>query len=58
MTTRTLTFAYNLQEEVITPSGNNGFVTMLGFDNAGKVYWVVNETHQQWYGENELSPKK
>ena len=56
--TKTLTFDYDLQEEVVTPSGYNGFVTMLAYDKSGKLYWVVNEISQQWYEEHELSPKK
>ncbi len=48
-------FTYKLDQRIITPFGKEGIITMLGFDEGGKMYYVKTEISSNWHKEGELS---
>lgn len=53
-----VTFKYEVDQEVVTPFGENGIVTMVGIDGEGIQYCVKTAKTQQWHKEKELATRE
>ena len=51
MAERTVEFKFDIDDEVVTKFGDEGVVTMLGFDEAGIQYCVKTNKGNEWYKE-------
>lgn len=47
-------FEFDIDEKVITPFEEKGIISMLGFDEGGKRYYVLTKLNSQWLKETEL----
>ena len=54
---KTVTFKFDLDQEVITPFGQEGFVSLQGVDFEGAVYYVKTEINNDWFKERQLTIK-
>lgn len=48
-------FEYEIDQEVKTPFGDSGIITMLGYDDGEKCYYVRTSKDSQWYKEKQLT---
>ena len=51
-----VSYKFSVDDRVITPFGDTGIVTMLGFNDGGNQYHVKTKLDSQWYKEKELMP--
>lgn len=51
-------FKFSLDQQVETNFGSKGIITMFGYDEAGKKYWVEtgNSRNNAWVKEKHLKP--
>lgn len=54
---KTVKYAFDIDQEVKTPFGDTGIITMLGHDDGGNKYAVKTATDTQWYKEKQLVAK-
>lgn len=47
-------FKFDLNQEVVTPFGDDGLVEMLGFDGGGRKYYVQTAKNLNWFKECQL----
>lgn len=52
----TVKFAFTLDQKVITPFGDEGIVSMLGYDDGGRQYHVKTRETACWFKQTELKP--
>lgn len=52
----TVSFAFHLDQKVRTPFGEQGLVSMLAYDESGKVYFVKTRSTSNWFKESQLQP--
>ena len=50
-----ISFKFDLDEKVKTPFGDEGFVCMLGFDEAGTKAYVKTKDNSDWFKESQLT---
>lgn len=50
-----LKFEHGIDKRVLTPFGEEGIVTMLGFDDGGKHYYVKTKLTSSWYKEGDVT---
>jgi len=55
MAPRTVSFEFDIDEQVKTPFGDLGIVSMLGYDDGGPQYFVKTKEGGNWYKESQLS---
>jgi hypothetical protein len=48
-------YKYDIDQKVKTPFGEEGIVSMLGFDEAGNQYHVKTANDSQWFKEKQLT---
>ncbi len=48
-------FKFDIDQKVKTPFGDEGIITMLGYDDGGKQYYVKTAQNDQWFKENQLT---
>lgn len=48
-------FKFDLEQKVKTPFGDDGFVSMLAFDDGGKQYFVKTASDDKWFKESQLT---
>ena len=53
-----VSYRFNVDDRVVTPFGDTGIITMLGFDDGGNQYYVKTKLDSQWYKERDLIPGK
>ena len=58
MAKKTVTFEFDVDQEVETPFGDIGIVSTLGFDTAGNQYYVQRDKGCQWFKEDQLKAKE
>jgi hypothetical protein len=53
-----ITFEHEIDDWVITPWGDKGYITMLGYDEAGQQYYVCTSEvgTTGWYKQGLLMP--
>lgn len=49
-------FIFELDKRVVTPFGDEGIVSMLGFDDGGRKYHVQTAKTSDWFKESQLKP--
>lgn len=49
-----LEFEFYLEENVLTPFGDQGIISMLGYDESGCVYYVKTSTSEMWFKEKQI----
>lgn len=49
-------FRWDVYENVITPFGEKGFISMCGYNDSGKQYYVKTKDNENWYHEMQLKP--
>lgn len=47
-------FVFTLDQKVVTPFGETGIITMLGYDDGGKHYHVKTKENSTWWKESLL----
>lgn len=52
---KTVEYKFDLDQKVKTPFGDEGIVSMIGFDEGGKQYFVKTSNNGQWFKEDQLS---
>lgn len=53
----TIDYKFELDQRVVTPFGDSGIVTSLGFDDGGNTYYVkTRAAESNWFKEKELTP--
>lgn len=52
---KTVEYKYDIDQKVTTPFGEDGIVSMLGFDEAGNQYHVKTANDSQWFKEKQLT---
>ena len=52
---RKLEFKFDIDQEVVTPFGDKGLITMLGFDEGGNKVFVQTATDGAWFKEKQIS---
>lgn len=55
MPEKTVVFAFELDEKVRTPFGDDGIIYMCALDDVGKIYFVKTSKDDKWFKENQLS---
>lgn len=51
-------FAFDLDQQVVTPFGEKGLVSLLGFDDGGQCYYVKTRESSNWFKEAQLREHK
>lgn len=55
---RTIDFKFDVDDDVITPFGDHGIVSMLGHDESGNLYYVKTSKGGEWFKEKQLTAKE
>lgn len=50
-----VTFKFTLDQNVTTPFGEPGIVSMLGVDGGGNTYFVKTKAGGEWFKESQLA---
>jgi hypothetical protein len=50
-----ITFKFELNQMVVTPLGDIGIISMIGYDDGGIQYYVKSSTNSSWFREDQLS---
>jgi len=54
---RNVEYKFDLDQPVVTPFGDDGMITMLGFDDGGPTYFVRTKENPGWFKEKHLVAK-
>ena len=54
---RTVDFKFDVDDEVVTPFGDDGIISMIGVDEGGNMYYVKTAKNDNWFKEVQLTPK-
>lgn len=54
---KTVNYLFDVDDRVITPFGEDGIITMLGFDEGGNKYYVQSKDSNAWFKEGQLKAK-
>ena len=51
---KTVNFKFNIDDQVLTPFGDEGFIEMLGYREGGPCYYVQSQIKGEWFKERQL----
>ncbi len=55
---RKVEYKFDIDQRVVTPFGEDGIVTMLGYDDGGQQYYVREKERSNWFKESQLCEAK
>lgn len=50
-----VTYRFKMDQRVVTPFGDSGIITMLGYDDGGVQYYVTTKVKGGWFKECDLT---
>ena len=53
-----VTYKFTLDQKVVTQLGDEGIITMLGFDEGGQRYYVETRNNSSWLKEAHLNERQ